>query len=592
MDVVDEIKSKLDIVDVISDYVHLKQSGTSFKAPCPFHKEENPSFHVSQEKQIWHCFGCSKGSDMFGFVQEIEGIDFPEALRILAKKAGVNISEKKDKSFDSAKTKLLDICNISAKFYHKVLMDSKSANSARKYLKQRNLKKKTIEEFELGFAPDKWDTLLNFLIKRGFSFKHIEMAGLIVKSRKSSNKYYDRFRNRIMFPIRDMFGQTIGFTSRIMPEAEDDQIGKYINTPETQIYNKSRVLYGLDMAKQKIRHYDKVILVEGNVDVISAHQADTKNVVCTSGTALTDQQANILKRYTENIILGFDVDLAGQTATSRSIDLLLKQGLDVKILELTKGKDPDECIREDIKSWKQAVKNPIPIMEYYFSLVLKDKDLANLSDRKEVTKTLLPIIAKLGDSVEQGLWLKNLSNKINVSEVFLIDALKKINASKRPTYSSQPAQLAELKTGIQQIQEKFLAMILTFPEQGKKVLDKLLLDMFETENLKQILTKTKEYFDNSEKIEAEKIKKTIKDKDLLNYFTFLTFLADKEFKGFKKEKVDRELTKSFNLFKKRYLNTKIERLIDELRHAEEEGNKQDIKEISQKINGLSKQISK
>src|SRR6056297_2545365 len=230
-DPVEEIKSRLDIVDIISDYIELKPAGENFKAICPFHKEKTPSFFVSPSKQIWHCFGCGKGSDIFGFIQEMEGIDFPEALRILAKRAGVKV-DYSNKKFRSNKTNLLNISSLAARFYHKTITDSKGAKKARQYLKKRDLKKETISKFKLGFVPDEWDTILKFLKKKGFKEKDIEKTGLIVQ-RNNKKGYYDRFRNRIMFPIFDLYGQVVGFTGRIMPDVDNKKVPKYINTPET-----------------------------------------------------------------------------------------------------------------------------------------------------------------------------------------------------------------------------------------------------------------------------------------------------------------------------------------------------------------------
>jgi len=275
---VEEIKSKVDVVELVSEYVQLKANGANFRGLCPFHNEKTPSFFVSPERQIWHCFGCSKGGDIFGFIQEIEGVDFPEALRILAEKAGVQI-----KSYDShnisQRTKLLDISSLSAKFYHKILLDSPLAESTRKYLQKRGIKKETIAEFQLGFSPDKWDTLLKFLLKRGHKEQEIESAGLIIRKQQGSG-YYDRFRNRLMFPIHNTHGQVVGFTARILPtkdkKGDEEKIAKYINTPETEIYNKSQILYGLDKAKLEAKLQNYFILVEGNMDVLSCYQAETK----------------------------------------------------------------------------------------------------------------------------------------------------------------------------------------------------------------------------------------------------------------------------------------------------------------------------
>jgi len=593
MDNVEEIKSKIDIVDFISEYLQLKRSGTSFRGLCPFHQEKTPSFFVSPEKQIWHCFGCSKGGDIFGFLMEIEGIDFPEALRILAQKAGVEI-QRYDRQAVSQKTKLLDLNRWAAEFYNKVYWESPLAESARKYLKQRGLDKKIINQFQLGYAPDKWDTLLKFLLKRGYQEKNIEAAGLIVKKQSGINNqglgYYDRFRNRILFPIADLHDQIIGFTSRVVPGAKDeDKVAKYINTPETLIYNKSRVLYGLNKAKIEARKQDQIVLVEGNMDVLACYQAGFENVVCTSGTALTQYQIKILQRYTENIILAFDIDLAGQAATQRSIDLLLQQGLNVKVLKLEQGKDPDEFIRHDLKAWKKSLKEPMEIMEYYFSLVFKDKDLTKIENKKQISKDLLPIIVKLGDPVEKDLWLRKLGDKLNVSEISLRDAIRRI---KQPYfYKSGSEDLVKEKVPIEeQVSEKFLALVLKYPKKGEEFIKKIVLDMFITPRSQEVVRIVKDCYLKNKKIDFKKIKKEAKDQQLINYLDFLLFLAEKEFAKYEDKEIDKELNCFYSLLKKKFLAKKTENLVQELKQEEEKGNKKKIEELSLKIVKLSREI--
>jgi len=595
MDTVEEIKSKIDIVEFLSEYIRLRQSGNSFRALCPFHKEKTPSFFVSPERGIWHCFGCNKTGDIFGFLMEMERIDFPEALRILAGKAGVVIEHYNQQAV-SQKTKLLDICRWSAEFYHKVLWESPSAAPAREYLKNRGLDKKTINGFQMGFVPDKWDALLKFLTGRGFKEKDIEAAGMIIRSDKGG--FYDRFRNRITFPIADAHDQIVGFTARILPGTKDeDKTPKYINTPDTPIYNKSRVLYGLNKAKAKAKEEDKIILVEGNMDVLACHQAGYENAVCTSGTALTQDQIKILQRYTQNIILGFDVDLAGQAATQRSIDLLLHQGLNVKVLKLGKGKDPDEFIRTDLNGWKKALKDPQPIMEYYFSLAFsarggsalgeKDKELS-IEEKKSVVKILLPIVSKLGDPVERDLWLKKLSGDLNVSEISLRDALRRIIQPRNPFLKSEQI-IPEKVSGEQQAGERFLALVLKYPEKGE-VLKNVVLDMFLTPRDQTVIRITKDYYFKNKNIDLTRIKKEINDKEVIGYLDFLIFLAEKEFESYKPAEIDKELNCLTNLLKKKYLNKKREKLLQELKEEETKGDRETIEKIMLKIIKLSQGI--
>jgi len=598
---VEEIKSKVDVVELVSEYVQLKASGANFRGLCPFHNEKTPSFFVSPERQIWHCFGCSKGGDIFGFIQEIEGVDFPEALRILAEKAGVQI-----KSYDShnisQRTKLLDISSLSAKFYHKILLDSPLAESTRKYLQKRGIKKETIAEFQLGFSPDKWDTLLKFLLKRGHKEQEIESAGLIIRKQQGSG-YYDRFRNRLMFPIHNTHGQVVGFTARILPtkdkKGDEEKIAKYINTPETEIYNKSQILYGLDKAKLEAKLQNYFILVEGNMDVLSCHQANNKNTVCTSGTALTMEQVKLLKRYTPNVFLAFDIDPAGQTATKRGIDMLLNQGLNVKVIDLKGNKDPDEFIQKSPKEWIKSLKDPMPIMEYYFSSAFskykKDKGSLTIEAKKEITKSFLPVIAKLGDSVEQGLWTRRLANELSVSEVFLLDALKKVKVPKiyNPPNAKKKEVNIERISLEQQAAERLLGLILKYPKLGGDFLEKqsLPLDIFPSIQTQNIAKLIRDYYRRQKSIDAKKIKSKIKEMELVNYYDLLLFLIEKEFNESSLLDITQDITSFFSILKKKYLKNKVQEALIGLKEAEKNKNKSSIEKISKEITKLSHDLA-
>ena len=320
----EEIKKRLDIVDLLGEYIKLKQAGSNFKALCPFHNEKTPSFMISPEKQIWHCFGCSKGGDQFTFIQEMEGVEFPEALRILARRAGVQLTYH-NPEFHNQKTRLLDLLRTISEYWHQILLKDDSAENIRKYLSDRKINSQTIEDFNFGYAKDSWDDAIKYLQAKDFSLKEINDAGISVAGDRG--KPYDRFRGRLIFPIRDVHGNVVGFTARKMQE--EDKGGKYINSPQTAVYNKSSILYNLDLAKQEIKRLGYAILVEGNMDAVASYQAGTKNVIAVSGTALTLDQIDILKRYTINVMIAFDADVAGTNANLRGIDLAWQAGFNV-----------------------------------------------------------------------------------------------------------------------------------------------------------------------------------------------------------------------------------------------------------------------
>lgn len=463
----EEIKSKLDIVEVIREYIQLKPAGINFRANCPFHHEKSPSFIVSPEKQIWHCFGCSKGGDVFSFVMEMEGLSFVEALRSLAPKAGVTLT-RQNPELTSQRNRLLDIIDISKNYYHRIMLDSASAAPAREYLLGRGLTDETIGDWQIGFSPSSWDDLINLLKKKGYQDNEIFLAGMSVK-KEGTSRFYNRFRGRIMFPINDISGNAVGFTARVSPENEEtEKMGKYINSPQTMIYDKSGILFGLDKAKQEIKKRDLAILVEGQMDVITAHQNGWKNVVASSGTALTGNQIIILKRYSNNISLAFDMDKAGEMAADRGIKEAMRADLNTKIIEVPHGKDPDECIRNNKTAWETAVKNAKPVMQYYFDKTFSDLDLEQVENKREAVRKLLPTIAKIGNEIEKDFWLNKLSQILNVREDVMRETLSKLTAApetKAPIEKREEAgeSQKERKYREELLSELFITLIIKFP---------------------------------------------------------------------------------------------------------------------------------
>jgi len=580
---IDEIKSKLDVTEVIAEYVKLVPAGSNnMKAPCPFHKEKVPSFFVSSEKQIWKCFGCGKGGNMFNFIMEIEGVDFPQALRILAKKAGVELQATNDYHLTSKRTKILDICREAAEFYHWFLLNSSGAKEARNYLEKRQLLLATIKEWQIGYAPNDWRVLYQNLTKKGYKNEDILEAGLIVKS--SEGGYYDRFRGRVMFPINDIFANVVGFSARILPSLEKEDVPKYVNSPETPVYSKSKILFGLDKAKLEIKKRNYAILVEGNVDVISAHSAGTKNTVAVSGTALTLAQIKILKRYSPNLILAFDVDPSGQASTKRGIDIALSQEMNIKVIILPYGKDPDDCIKKDKKLWLQAIKESQPIMEYYFDSAFKNFNSSEVRDKKRVAKDLLPIISKIGDLIEQDFWLKKLADKAIISYEILREQLKKIG-QKEKKEDEKPEMPKMDQENL--IQERFIGLLLKFPDQVSSFYEELSEDLFSSTKLKIILRELKKKYGlatlENDKITPEELKVNIDSEEIKSYLDFLTLAIEKDQLSFDKKFIDKELEFLFKRIKKNFITRKLQELEKELIAAEKEKNKEKIKEISQKI---------
>ncbi|MDD5590103.1 MAG: DNA primase [Candidatus Portnoybacteria bacterium] len=464
---VEEIKNRLDIVEVIGSYIKLEKAGRNWRARCPFHAEKTPSFMVSQERQIWHCFGCGTGGDIFAFVKQIDGLEFGDALRILAQRAGVTL-KKQDAVIQTKRRRLYEICQLSSLFFKKQL-ESKIGQKAYLYLKQeRGIEAETIKKWGLGWAPDGWQNLSDFLKQKGYNHQEIFDAGMVIKKEGENFRVYDRFRSRIMFPIFDIQGQVIGFAGRIFGK-EEASAGKYINTPQTFLYDKSRVLFGLNFAKQAIRQQDACVFVEGNLDVIMSHQAGVENAVASSGTALTVEHLKIIKRYSSNIIFSFDTDLAGQTATRRSIDQALVDDFEVRVVQMEE-KDPADLIKQDAKQWKKIVEKAAPFVEYSFNNVFKkfkDKNALKAEEKKQIGKILLPVVKRIPNQIEQAHWIGELSKKLKTDEKILFSEMRKMKAGDRPvSRENQENNTPALKkrTRTRDLEERIISLWLNYPE--------------------------------------------------------------------------------------------------------------------------------
>jgi len=434
---VEEIKSRLNIVDIVGEYVRLTKAGSHWKGICPFHHEKSPSFMVNEEKQIFHCFGCTKGGDVFSFVQEIESMEFREVLKILAEKAGVTLEEYKGgKQAPDNKKRIIEALELATKFYETQLWKGVGKDNILGYLHARGISDESVHNFRLGYAPTGWDNISKFLIERGFSLDEIEKTGLLVKKENGAGAY-DRFRDRIMFPIMDIMGSVIGYSARVSPGGDESQ-AKYVNTPETIVYHKGKALYGLSHAKNDIKKKNYVLLVEGNMDVIASVQAGISNTVAVSGTALTGDQITMLKRYTENIAMLFDMDSAGQQAVQKSADLCLQKGVNVKIVTLTDGKDAADVVAKDPALLLEAVKKSVLAMEYFFAEALNKYDKKTADGKLHIAKEVLAHVTNIESQIEKAHWIKKIAHEVDVEEKVINDVLKTINAGSNNQPQEQP----------------------------------------------------------------------------------------------------------------------------------------------------------
>jgi DNA primase len=439
------IKDRLDIVALIREYVPLKKAGANWKAPCPFHHEKSPSFMVHPEKQIWHCFGCGKGGDVFSFIQQIEGVEFVDALKLLADRAGVKIDTFKSEAGSSERNRILEINEAAAVFFHRFLTELPAASAAREYLKKRGLKDETVKQWQIGFITDQWELLTQYLLKKGFGINDLVASGLTIRREgadiATGRGHYDRFRGRIMFPIWDVHGAVVGFTGRQLVENAEAG-GKYVNTPQTICYDKSRVLYGLDKAKLEVKNKDLAVVVEGQMDVISCHQAGMTNVMAASGTALTGEQVRLIKRYTNNVAMAFDADAAGENAGKRGIEVALAAGLSVRVIQLPPGagKDAAETLQKNPSDWFAAVEKAQNVMEWYIERTLARTDLNNPRQKQEAAEVLLAQATRIPYAVERDDWLKRISTALRIDQTIARDELKRL--SKQPINQATPAVAA------------------------------------------------------------------------------------------------------------------------------------------------------
>jgi DNA primase len=463
MSVITEVKQRVDIVEFVSQYVTLQKAGRNFKGLCPFHSEKHPSFFVFPEQQSWHCFGaCGTGGDIFSFVMKKEGIDFGQGLRLLAQRAGITLGpvEAPSKAEDERKQRLFQINELATEYYHHLLSVTKIGAPARSYLTKRRVMPETIKEFRLGFSPDAWETIKNYLLGKSYTEEELVEAGLVIEKEEGGS--YDRFRNRLMFPICDIQGQVTGFGARVL----DDSLPKYINSPQTPIFDKSNSLYGIDKGKLVIRKKNSVIIVEGYMDVVTAHQHGWQNVVGSMGTSLTQKQAEGIKRLTNDITLALDADIAGEEATLRGKAILAYSNIEANVILLPEGRDPDEVIGEQPALWQKLVEKAMPIMDFAFESVIGRLDINKARDKSLAVQKLLPSIYEIRDPTERFHYVEKLARRLKIKTSDVEVALQKLKIAKgwrQPAKTTEQSGLAHQFIS-SPIEEYCLALLLQYPE--------------------------------------------------------------------------------------------------------------------------------
>ena len=597
--IIDEIKQRLDIVDVISSYIKLEKAGANYRALCPFHSEKKPSFFVSPRLQIFKCFGCGASGDIFSFVMKIEGVEFGDALRILAKKAGVKLS-REDPRIRTQRKRLYDICELATRFFEKQLWQGKTGKLAKKYLLDRGISEKSIREWRIGWAPDTWQGLLDFLLSKGYKKEEVIASGLAVQkqeesssaasdfSSQGSSHVYDRFRGRIIFPIFDLNSQVVGFGGRVFGKEEGKTMAKYMNTPNTILYDKSHILYGLDKAKMAIRENDGCILVEGYTDVILSHQAGVKNVVATSGTALGDYQLKILKRYSDNLITAFDMDIAGNSATKRGIDLAQEKGFNIKVVTMPQGLDPADVASRHPEDWQELVKAKKSIVEFYFENAFSMFDKSTPDGKREISKIILPVIARIQNKIEQSHWIGQLADQLKVSESSIEEELKKYNNPQIEEISEIKTQEKPKKSREEILEERIIGLLFKFP-QGIEMIDDSFLDYF-PDRLKKIIVELNKYYQKGGRNFIEgigELELEPSEKDFLNYL-----ILEMEVENILPETdFETELLQSLKELRVLEIKAQLDEIEKQLKEAEANKDSEQIKTLSDKFNQLVKDLA-
>ena len=577
-----EIKNRLDIVEVVGSYIKLQKTGANFRALCPFHSEKKPSFFVSPARQIWHCFGCGRGGSIFNFVMEIEGVEFGDALRILAQKAGVELKRQTPEyaKWRSEREKLYEICELATKFFEKQLEESKIGKEAKKYLLSRGINEDSIKKWRIGYSPDVWQGLSDFLTSRGYQQEEIKKAGLGLSSEQGS--FYDRFRGRIIFPIFDLNSQIIGFGGRVFKDKDKKEIAKYVNTPNTLLYDKSRIIYGLDRAKLEIRKKNFCILVEGYTDTIMVSQAGFENVVATSGTALTPFQLKILKRYSDNLFTAFDMDIAGDAATKRGINLAQLQGFNVKVVILPENLDPADLILKDKKEWENRLKGAESILDFYFESAFAKFDKDNPDEKREISKILLSVIKRIPNKIVQAHWVGVLSKKLEVKEEDVETELKKVKLDGySEIYGLEPEEIENLppKSRKELLEERLMILILKSPQSNLGVIQKNQLSDFSPQ-IKEILIKLKENSNfNINELPLE----------LSSLFNYLSLKS--EIEEIEEKDILPEIQYCLKEICSIGIKKKLDQISQDIKKAEEEKDSKKISDLTQQFKDIASQLS-
>ncbi len=587
MDQREEIKEKIDLVELVGQYIELKKAGRNFKANCPFHQEKTPSFIVSPERQIFKCFGCSAGGDAFTFLMRMENMEFSEALEELAKRVGVKLKKHYSSDEDKQKQLLYEVNHLASEFYHFLLLNHPVGKRALDYLASRGVKKETIEIFKIGFAPNSYDSLQRFLVgKKKYKPEDIEKAGLISRGQRG---FYDRFRNRVCFPFFDHRGNVTGFSGRVMPNVKDQ--AKYINTSETAVFHKSSLLFGLFQAKEAIRQKDEAVLVEGQMDVVSSFQAGVKNCVASGGTALTTAQIRLLKRFTNKFIFALDQDIAGDMAARRGIELADSQEVEIRAIEIKGGKDPDDIASKDSKKWRQMVRNSIGVYDFLITSAFSRFGDQGAEGKRQIGNELVPVLAKINNQIVFSHYVNLLAQKLNVEASSIIEEVEKVKKG-ADLLDKISAPMVQTQKPRRQLIEEYLLALALQAQQYDWLKKRGLKSLIETNVLQRLHQALTDYLKKAKKFSSVKLAKKL-PAELLESFDQL-YLINLGNLSEDEEKAQKQFDKAFADLKQLDLKDKLDKLsleIDQLENKTEKtkSDKDKLEKLVSQFASLSQQ---
>jgi len=601
---VDQVKHNNDLLDLAGEYTELKKRGKNYMGLCPFHQEDTPSFSVDPDKQLYYCFGCGAGGNIFNFIMEIEGLTFVEAIKYLADRAHLDLPNRnlsaEERKKRSEKQKLYEIHKLATRFYVYLLTESNLGDQGYQYLQERGFSSEVIHKFKLGFAPDRWEQLYKFLKKKDYSDQILSKSGLVI-ARNNASGYYDRFRNRVMFSIFNHRGQPIGFGGRVLAADEEP---KYLNSPETMIFDKSQTLYGLHLTKSFIREQEIAIMMEGYTDVITAYQMGVKNVVASLGTSLTTRQANLLARYADKVYIAYDADAAGEQATWRGLNILRQAGLQVEVIELPQEQDPDDFLQQEGKEgFKTLMSEAVPLLEFKINSVLPDNnEFVDVDSKINAFRKTVPVLSQVEDEVERGEYLQYVAEKLGIKKESITSLQKEVNRYKRNqrqksnnnqdnkndwgNNNNLKEELSSSQLAYKRAVEAVIKIIIDQPRYIPQIRESLLIEDFKQEKYKRLFSLLCDFYEQDKKIEVDRLLTAIKSEEVEELVVKLSV------EGVVSDDLDRELADSINRIKEYQLKMKLEDLETKIKQAEAEGDNEQLRELLQDYSQYQNQLRK